>query len=87
MAKDFMDNKNIQRDLLWSDIGAELHQAMVVLLCDPNPALEAKYDLYLKKNELQLAYETLKELGKTEEQLPEFYEALARAAKLMKLKQ
>lgn len=67
-----------------SRIENELRAAMVVLMLDqPQPKLEAEYEQYLANGHLEAAYWVLHHLGKSEEQLPEFYQFMSSAAKML----
>ena len=71
---------------LWAKIVGELEAAYMILLDEDTEAvkkLKVKYKDHLTYDEFSLAYWTLQELGKNQEQLPEFHQSLENASKLM----
>lgn len=70
----------------WDRIREALNFAMVVVLREvPNKQVEDQFDAYMANNEFGLAYEAMLDLGKDDEQLPEYWATMTEAKRLMKL--
>lgn len=71
---------------LWAQIVNELDAAYALLLEDESEIvqkLKTQYKEYLSHDEFGLAHYALVQLGKKQEQLPEFHQSLENAEKLM----